>query len=82
MIDQSTNRHSGLPLFAGAFLMALSLSSWWTVMPFNSTGAKAGLGAIIVPGMGRFKTLWACAAVGLKTSEKDNTQTSKLHKQR
>ena len=34
MTNQLTNRHSGLPLFSGAFLMALSLSAWWTVMPF------------------------------------------------
>jgi hypothetical protein len=34
MINPLTKRHSGLPLFAGAFLMALRLSSWWTVMPF------------------------------------------------
>jgi hypothetical protein len=33
-INQLAGKHSGLPLFAGAFLMALSLSSWWTVMPF------------------------------------------------
>lgn len=41
-------QHSGLPLFAGAFLMALSLSSWWTVMPFiirflGGTEAHVGL---------------------------------------
>ena len=37
MIDMTnplTTKHSGLGLFACAFLMALSLSSWWTVMPF------------------------------------------------
>ncbi len=34
MIDQSPHKHSGLPLFTAAFMMALSLSSWWTVMPF------------------------------------------------
>jgi len=34
MSNQLARKHSGLPLFAGAFLMALSLSAWWTVMPF------------------------------------------------
>lgn len=47
MIRPSTNKHSGLPLFAGAFLMALSLSSWWTVMPFiirSLGGSEAQVG--------------------------------------
>ncbi len=34
MTNPLNRKHSGLPLFAGAFLMALSLTSWWTVMPF------------------------------------------------
>jgi len=34
------------------------------VMPFKSTGTNAGLGATMVPGIGRLRIVWAKALRG------------------
>ena len=50
------------------------------VMPFKRTGTNAALGPTIAPGTGKFSEaiLWAWAAEGANTKEKDRTKTSSL----